>query len=55
MLEEERYVRVEGDSHLYRDRASNAIINTNMKEYEDFKNRARQKNKLNKLPIPLII
>tara|TARA_R100000458_G_C8141371_1_gene152413 strand:+ start:241 stop:459 length:219 start_codon:yes stop_codon:yes gene_type:complete len=45
----ERYIRVEGEQDLYRDNMSNAIVNTNFKEYEAYKNRARQKNKLNRV------
>ena len=44
-----RYVRVEGEDHLYRDRDSEAIINTNTAQYEEFKRMAREKKEINNL------
>jgi len=44
-----RYTRIEGEQHLYRDNVSNAIVNTNSKEYEEFKSKARDKNEINTL------
>jgi len=45
----EQYTRVEGEEHLYRDTNTNAIVNRNIKEYEEFKSKARQKNEINTL------
>ncbi len=42
-------IRVEGETHLVRDTNSNAIINTNQVEYDRYVDKARQKNKINKL------
>jgi hypothetical protein len=42
-------IKVEGEEHLVRDMGSNAIINTNKLEYDKYIEKAKQKNKINKL------
>jgi len=42
-------IRVEGEDYLVRDTTSNAIINTNKSEYDRYVEKARQKNKINKI------
>jgi hypothetical protein len=49
----DRFIRVEGEQDLFRDNMSNAIINTDIKEYQAYKNRAKQKNKLNSVEAEL--
>ena len=44
-----RYIRIEGEDHLYRDKESEAIINTNTNEYEEFKRQALEKKEINNL------
>mgnify|MGYP001212391401 FL=1 len=44
-----RYIRIEGEDHLYRDKDSEAIINTNSNEYEEFKQKALEKKEINNL------
>ena len=42
-------IRIKDEEHLYRDESNNSIVNTNNKEYEEFKSKARQKNEINNL------
>lgn len=44
-----RYIRVEGEDHLYRDKESDAIVNTNSAQYEEFKRMAKEKKEINTL------
>ena len=44
-----RYIRVEGEDHLYRDKESDAIVNTNSAQYEEFKRMAKEKKEINNL------
>ena len=43
------HIRIKDEEHLYRDESNNSIVNTNNKEYEEFKSKARQKNEINNL------
>ena len=43
------HIRIKDEEHLYRDESNNSIVNTNKKEYEEFKSKARQKNEINNL------
>ena len=45
----DRYIRVEGEEHLYRDTVSNSLVNTDYNEYQKFKNEAKKKNEINNL------
>jgi glutamyl-tRNA reductase len=38
------YLKVEGYSHLVRDKSTNSIINTNMSEYQEYISRKNAKN-----------
>jgi glutamyl-tRNA reductase len=38
------YLKVEGYSHLVRDKCTNSIINTNMSEYQEYISRKNAKN-----------
>ena len=44
-----RYIRVEGEDHLYRDKESDAIVNTNSAQYEEFKRMDKEKKEINNL------
>ncbi len=39
-----RYIKVEGHTSLIRDTKSNAIVNTNVSEYETYMKRIRMRN-----------
>lgn len=41
------FTKVEGSSHLIRDPQTNAILNTNMNEYEEYKKQKRIKDQEN--------
>jgi hypothetical protein len=41
------YLKVEGDSNLFRDPKTNAIINANMSDYQEYLTRKNIKNKEN--------
>ena len=49
MTDRKRYVRIEGKDNLYRDKTSNAIVNTDSSEYERFKQKAREINEINSM------
>ena len=40
-----RFVKVEGHTSLVRDSSSNAIVNTNVSEYQIYMKRIRERNK----------
>ena len=44
-----RYIRVDGEEHFYRDLETNAIVNRNNKEYEAYKAKAKEKKQINNL------
>ena len=41
------YLKVEGHSHLVRDKNTNSIVNTNMSEYQEYVSRRNIKNEEN--------
>jgi len=41
------YLKVEGYSHLIRDRNTNSIVNTNMSEYQEYVSRRNAKSEEN--------